>query len=304
MKIKSFIYLDDHKMYSYSSQLFEGISQYILCESEGAQIGDNIQKGDVSDGEFIANMMFRRNAQKEMRYLHDFAFDLFEKELIRRKLLYDVTKDTTIESLREKSFIRIKGKIIFEDFNRLRYIIENFNEIGRAMGELLGICNLEHNRDAQYTKNREEKNKQQIAANNAKKHTQQLLIENGLNLDERMVKNISKIFEIGYQNNYDIRFVVKEADLLYTAIINQAFLQESEQNLIFKYSRKSEKEFTLIGTISQSGLEKVELPVQSGNSMRDYSLNVIDKLSNLENVFVGRADNECIIDPIAIFTEV
>lgn len=304
MKIKSFIYLDDHKMYSYSSQLFEGISQYILCESEGAQIGDNIQKGDVSDGKFIANMMFRRNAQKEMRYLHDFAFDLFEKELIRRKLLYDVTKDTTIESLREKSFIRIKGKIIFEDFNRLRYIIENFNEIGRAMGELLGICNLEHNRDAQYTKNREEKNKQQIAANNAKKHTQQLLIENGLNLDERMVKNISKIFEIGYQNNYDIRFVVKEADLLYTAIINQAFLQESEQNLIFKYSRKSEKEFTLIGTISQSGLEKVELPVQSGNSMRDYSLNVIDKLSNLENVFVGRADNECIIDPIAIFTEV
>ena len=32
MKIKSFIYLDDYKMYSFSSQLFEGITQYILKE--------------------------------------------------------------------------------------------------------------------------------------------------------------------------------------------------------------------------------------------------------------------------------
>lgn len=33
LKIKSFIYLDEDKMYSISSQLFEGMTQYILQEN-------------------------------------------------------------------------------------------------------------------------------------------------------------------------------------------------------------------------------------------------------------------------------
>lgn len=32
-RIKSFIYLDEDKMYSISSQLFEGMTQYILQEN-------------------------------------------------------------------------------------------------------------------------------------------------------------------------------------------------------------------------------------------------------------------------------
>ena len=45
MKIKSFIYLDDYKMYSFSSQLFEGITQYILKEDVQAGEEQNSQKG-------------------------------------------------------------------------------------------------------------------------------------------------------------------------------------------------------------------------------------------------------------------
>ena len=36
-KIKSFIYLDEDKMYSISSQLFEGMTQYILQEETEGQ---------------------------------------------------------------------------------------------------------------------------------------------------------------------------------------------------------------------------------------------------------------------------
>lgn len=272
-------------MYSYSSQLFKGVTQYILNESTNSQVGSNQQKEEDPSGRFIADMMFQSNAQSEMRYLHDFAFNLFETELDRRKLLYDVTKGTTIKDLQDKSFVRVRGKVIFEDFNRLRNIIADFNEIGRAFGELQGLGDSLQNEKS-------------------RKMSHQLLVEKGLNLDDRFIKNISKIYDFGYQDNYDIRFAVEDSELLFTAIINQEYLKESERSLINKYSRKSEKEFTVIGSVSQSGMVKASLPTTDGGSMRSTSLDIIDKLSDLEDVFCGRADNECIIDPIAIFTEI
>ena len=102
MKIKSFIYLDDYKMYSFSSQLFEGITQYIINEESKAGEELHEQKGSFFSGMFMADMMFQKNAQTEMRYLHDFAFNLFEKEMEARDMLFDVKPETTIEDLRDK----------------------------------------------------------------------------------------------------------------------------------------------------------------------------------------------------------
>lgn len=42
--IKSFIYLDEDKMYSISSQLFEGMTQYILQEETDGLNDVNSQK--------------------------------------------------------------------------------------------------------------------------------------------------------------------------------------------------------------------------------------------------------------------
>ena len=53
MKIKSFIYLDDYKMYSFSSQLFEGITQYILKEDVQAAEEQHEQKGRILSGMFM-----------------------------------------------------------------------------------------------------------------------------------------------------------------------------------------------------------------------------------------------------------
>ena len=71
-----------------------------------------------------------------MRNLHDFAFNLFEKELEDRGILYDVKCNDNISNLQDKGFVRIRGKIIFCDYSRMQYIIDNFNNIGRALGRL------------------------------------------------------------------------------------------------------------------------------------------------------------------------
>lgn len=63
MKLKSFIYLDDQKMYSLSSQLFEGITQYILRERSDAIEEEHTQKGELMSGRIMADMMMQKIAK-------------------------------------------------------------------------------------------------------------------------------------------------------------------------------------------------------------------------------------------------
>lgn len=46
LHIKSFIYLDEDKMYSISSQLFEGMTQYILKKETESFNEEQQQKGN------------------------------------------------------------------------------------------------------------------------------------------------------------------------------------------------------------------------------------------------------------------
>lgn len=309
MKVKSFIYLDDYKMYSFSSQLFEGITQYILKEDVQAGEEQNSQKGSFLSGRFMADMMFQKNAKTEMRYLHDFAFNLFERELEERNLIFDIEAQSTIDDLKDKNFVRLKGKIIFEDYARIQYTIDNFNDLGKAFaelnnGEALQMLNAVKANISQ-TNDREAKFRQKQSAKQTEKQLEQALIASGLNIEPKQAANLSKIINYGYRDNYEVRLVIDGSDNLYTAVINQEYLKESEQNLISKYSRKSEKEFTIIGIVTQAGLPKAQIPsIDEIVTMKDATLSFLDKIADMEEQFNGRSTRECIIDPIAIFTEI
>ena len=55
--IKSFIYLDEQKMYSLSSQIFEGITEYVLSESGSENQNSESQKGPVGSGRVLADVI-------------------------------------------------------------------------------------------------------------------------------------------------------------------------------------------------------------------------------------------------------
>lgn len=306
--IKSFVYLDDYKMYSLSSQLFEGITQYILREDTKEVGEENQQKGRLLNGRFMADMMFQKNANTEMRYLHDFSYNLFEEELYRREQIYDISEATTIDDLRSKTFVKVKGKIVFEDYSKILYTLENFNEVGRAIAALqnreLGSLLDTVRNTIESTKDREEKNKKRQQLKLAKKQFDEELVKQGMIIDEEVRNNLLKVLNFGYSNIYVVRMVLKDSPTLYTAIINQDYLKESEQILISKFSRLSEKEFTIVGIVTQSGNSKAEIPVIEGNGLKNATVGIIGKIAGLEEQFNGRSTNECIIDPIAIFTEI
>lgn len=308
MKIKSFIYLDDYKIYSFSSQLFEGITQYILKEDVQAAEEQHEQKGRILSGMFMADMMFQKNAQTEMRYLHDFAFNLFEKELVERDMLYEVQPNNTIEDLRDKGFVKIKGKIIFEDYTKILYMLEHFNEIGRSLGELQNAALIEVMQNVKnqtnVTTDREEKNKKKQVDRRIHKLFEDQLKQQGLIIDEKARENIHRILSFGYRDCYEMRLAMENSPTQYSAIINQEYLKESETSLVSKYSRLTEKEFTLIGVVSQAGSPKAVVPRIEGNDLKSAVVNIVEKMAELESQFNGRTESECIIDPIAIFTEI
>lgn len=306
-KIKSFIYLDDSKMYSFSSQLFEGVTQYILKEQTSEFSEENQQKGSLLSGRFMADMMFQKNANTEMRYLHDFAFNLFEKELNERKQIYDVTESTKIEDLRDKSFVKIKGRIIFEDYSTIINTLENFNDVGRAIAFLQneGIQNqIDAVLDSSDTKDRELNHKKKQQGKLAMKMLNDELVRQGVNIEKSKIENLLTVMNYGFHDTYVIRMVIDNSETHYTAIINKDYLKEDERVLISKYSRITEKEFTIIGVVTQCGNPPLCIPDIEGNGIKNAMVNVIDKIANLENHFIGRSINECIIDPIAIFTEI
>ena len=52
-KLRSFVYLDNYKMYSISSQLFEGLTEYVVRSESKSQRDEESQKGPIGSGRVI-----------------------------------------------------------------------------------------------------------------------------------------------------------------------------------------------------------------------------------------------------------
>ena len=307
LHIKSFIYLDEDKMYSISSQLFEGMTQYILKKETESFNEEQQQKGNFLSGRFMADMMSQSRGKSEMCYLHDFAFNLFEKELEERSLLYDIKSTDVLSDLLDKGFVRIRGKIVFCDYARMQYIIENFNNIGRAIGSLQYMANeqlkSQFDQDIKVTKDREQRNKKQQILKSVEKMIEEQLKQQGLVLDDKYIKNLSTVMNFGFQGSFEVRVILSGSSLNFSVVANPQCFKEKGNVLVSKYSRITEKEFTVIGIVTQVGNPKPEIPELHGVDMKTAAQGMNETIANLEMQFNGRSENECIIDPIAIFTE-
>ncbi len=274
--VKLFIYLDEDKMYSLSSQLFEGITNHILSGDSSVVGSGESQKGNYATGNFMANMMIQQTMHSESRSLNDFAFTVFENELCRRGLLYSVNKDDTLDSLRGKGFVKISGRITIHDYSNTLDTIEHFNDIGKAIGFLQHGTHLTENR----------------------------LKEEGLTIDKSLQEQVKKLVAFGYKDTIEMTFSSPDTSLIYSTSLNRSFLKDSEDIFISRYSGSPEKIFTIVGIVSQVGEECFSENELQCESLKKNIRDISTKIYGLYSAFNGRADNECIIDPIAIFTEI
>lgn len=309
-KIKSFIYLDNDKMYSISSQLFEGLTEYIFKDNKVTATEDDQQKTHVLNGSIMRELFQQEKGSSEKRFFHDYAYSLFEKELIDRGVLSPIDNCADLGDITNKQFVKVTGKAYFNDYKALKETFGRFNEIGHAIGYIqcygpMGEALKQIDEAIKHTKDRNNKskiaNKKSAIDSIFKKYLQ----EQGLNINEKFVENLVKIYDYGYKDMFAVHIPYQLSNTVFVSILNREFLKENENSLVAKYSRRTEVEFSIVGLLTQCGGDKAQIDSDTPEgSMKQASLNFTSIISNLEDTFNGRLGNEYIIDPIAIYREI
>lgn len=307
--IKNFIYLDEEKMYSLSSQLFEGVTEYVLSESSSERRESEEQKGPVGSGRVLGDILKNSERNTEKKFLNDYSYTIFEKKLLEDGMVVIVRSDDAEELQLHagKSFIKITSKATFNDINTINNTLKNFNKVGKALTHITNFEEITAVREQleKAKQNNNDRSQRGQLQTKLKSMTDisKLAKESGMQMDQSFLNDLSLVLNYGFQDQLEVQ--MDHLESIFSANLNRCFLREPEELVIRKYSRKTEVEFTLFGTITQYQREKLE--ELEGNldfeNIKTAIMNLVAHISNLESNFTGRLSNEIIIDPIALYTE-
>lgn len=311
--IKNFIYLDEEKMYSLSSQIFEGITEYVLNESSSDKHESESQKGPVGSGKVLADVIISSNKATEKKFFHDYSFTLFESHLLEQGRILDLTKKTlTLDelkaSIRDFSFIKIKAKAVFNDVDKITELFSEFNTIGEALAHMEAFERINELKEElillkSQSSDRNQKSKLETEF---KKLTnlKTLAKEKGLYQDQKFLDNLGLLTKYGFSDQFEI--TQTKGEVLFTSCLKRDLLREKEDLLIKKYSRKTEKEAVVFGIITQAFTANEADPDEGVeySNMKAALLNLVEHLANIEDSISGKQENEIVIDPIAVYFEV
>lgn len=300
--IKNFIYLDVDKLQSLSSQLFKGVTEYVVTQSNVTKEDsiDKTEKG-ISKETIIADILKQKNSESEKKFLDDYLYLLFEENLVSNDKIINFNnlknnEDNIENLLKEQKFIKIKSKIIINDINSILNTFENFNQIGQAIGNV-SVYEAKKELEEQIAIATKE-NKQML-----KKELQGLNGQTSFHLDNTFLKDLIFLLKYGYEDQLEVQMKFKDKHI--SSNLKREYLREKEDLLVRKYSRHTEIEFTLFGIVTQSSnkftLEDEESEI---SSVKDALNNFINHITNIETQFTGRLDNEIVIDPVAIYYEI
>lgn len=302
--IKNFIYLDEPKLYSFSSQLFEGVTEYVLNEQLLETSNEESQKGRMASGRVIADVIRETSTSTTKKFLHDHSFNLFEKELIQTNQLLDimVEKPTLSELCQSnKSFIRIRSKGKFVDLQENQSLFTNYSKISDALTAFPFIEELqEFERLKAENPSSVDVKKMQSELDKMLKRT---AAEMASNLPQKLVSGFETIIE-NFGDDL-IRFQQVVGDIEYSSCLTKEYLRDSLKTIYRKYSRKTAKEFVVIGFISHAdGTQQPDIKnIPDDASLIRHMIGLSENLYEIEQTFSGKSQNEIIIEPIAIYTE-
>lgn len=300
--IRHFLYLDEQKMYSLSSQLFEGITEYILNENTSDKKEETQQKGPIASGRILADVINSTVRSSEKRFLHDYSYNLLEKKLIEQKNILEVNNEN-INEIEKYSFIKIKAKATFNDINKINELFQNFNKLGEGITRLTVEEEIEKKIKLASSSDELLKIESESKKLRDDKHIHKLAKERNLYRNEKFLNELTMLTNYGFSEEFEIQQKIN--NYLFTSTLNRDFLREKENILIKKYARKTEKDIFVVGIITQTSKENIPnlSDIQVPKNMRQGLSGMIEHLNLIEYSLFGKAENEIIIDPIAVYTE-
>lgn len=333
--IKDLIYFDYDKAKSINSQLSGGLISEITraIEEEGglsSEIGFNIKflKGNIgSSGK-------DRTIKTERIELYHELLNQVEDKLTENNILIDLNVSLTtsfndfLEEVPKYNYIKANGWSSFEDFERFKEIMSNFNEIQR----LIYASVLESSPEIIAQKKQINELKRGLAkANNVKELAKLKAIEKQFDstleelsaaqlLDETFVERVKTFLDTFSPNRLNFRLapfdLFPEFQIL-SNLKSQYLVNGNFENVIFTYGSRPNIKLTVFGVITSCPRKK-DIRVDLNDEFLAYEdeelteavaydkifRNVFSSFENFEKFFFVPSYPKIAISPIAIYTEV
>ncbi|NNB86708.1 DUF6414 family protein [Corallococcus exiguus] len=311
MLVRSFLYLDDYKLFSFSSQLFGGLTEYVVNFSSESQ--EHRESRDAMSGKarLVAEIASEKSGVSEKKYLHDHAYNLFEQSLESRAAILNAGKDSRLSDFRSSKFVRVSGPAIFDDAQMLRDMVVKFNDFVDALAYVSNLGKKQAMQDAVDKAGEGVKDRNELArlARQLRQFSPQSLSkEAGLRMDEEYMRRLAYLMEYGYGNQLQMQIPIEAegGDLVFSTILKRDSLREEQGVLVKKYARLMEQRVTIVGVPTQSGgpVASLRLKDNAEPAVKVGLARAVSNLSEIELGFSGRMDNEVVIDPIAVYAEI
>jgi len=306
--IKNIIYLDEEKLYSLSSQIFEGMTEYILKETGHSKQESEEQRGPIASGRILADTILLSERSVEKKLLLDHALSLFESRLTDQDLVTSIDSEFAGDKaiLAEKSFVRIDAKASFIDASKITALVKSFNEMGEALTHISQFSKIDEIRKligSELASTKQQSKQAELRKREkALTDTAELAKQAGLYQDPKFLAHLALVTEYGFSDQLEIQQFI--SGHLFSACLKRQCLRESVDLTTRKYSRNTEKKLVVLGVVTQSNAlpEPPANQVTNENmTMKEAVTNMVNILSTIEGSLSGKAPYEIVIDPIAVY---
>lgn len=320
-----FVYLDEYKLSSISSQIFEGLTEEVIQYSEDTSSQGERQKGKLGSGQLLADIVAETRGRAEKRFLFDYGYTIFEQRLVDEDRVLDLdhrSRGMAPVDFAARSFIRVTGRMQVTDLAAVNRTAKEFNKMMSAFSYVAT--------NETRTLLREMLNEQLATAKGQSRNEIQRQIKELQNahkeetVDPLFMEQLTYLLEYGFGDHIEMQVRIPEeagyGRTHFTAVLDREALREPANALVKKYSRQTESAFTVFGVITQhtgdrqsthfdnetSSVDPGSVPGAEGEAavhVRAALGQMTGHIHKLEDGFFGRLSNEVIIDPIAVYRE-
>lgn len=299
---RDFIYMDTERLKSIVAQLNQGLiesTSKTITDSDGGKVNAGVDFLKILKLGSEASFLWQ-NQSTESHTMHDYLYNLAESSLKEENLLINIPEDLEPEDLanpsiemstiNSTSFILVKGKTIINDFTYMKRIVDNYDAIVKSMTV-----------------------SEKSANNSGGNSTQGKKRKQGNNVGNENVlsKDLQKAIQTLLDNFYKDRVVIKNIPFVdkpnfrFVGTLNQSYLRESIENIIYKYGTAPRDEWYMFAQVASiPDTENSQLDISfNKNELEKGMQTVFDALRDVEKAGLSISFPEIAVTPIAIYRQ-
>jgi hypothetical protein len=306
INIRDFLYLDVERTKSIFAQLEEGL--VTGRERVGGTAKEVTGKGGggvpallslAAEGKFIWE-----NEERETKTLHDYMYNYVESKMLDSKSIITInsasvsldgpTRGKLNSQINQDSFLLISGKITLDDYDYLKGILENFNELSKFIARCSTIQTTEKLSKPQ------------------RKQLERELLESKPFADW-FVNGLKKFFDTFYKERCMITIRPNESipEVYFTGHLIKTFIRDGLESVIFRYGTSPKIQWCVFAQVayiphqSESGQHDAsfqdDVQSQITPSIDEAFRNTFSAFRDIEKLAIAVPHPAIAIIPIAIY---